>query len=114
MMNIVQYLRYELRFSFLAFCVQKSDGTCNTNFKRTKHKEEVMQALDHFVDSNASLLVREDRSCVLCRIISLCFAVFDVMPVSRSQINYQQRLKELRLELEKSDFFKTHEVKKKK
>ncbi|KAK2827418.1 hypothetical protein Q7C36_018344 [Tachysurus vachellii] len=61
--------------------IKKSDGSCNTNFKRTKYKEEVVQALDDFVDSNVLLLT-----------------------------NYQQRLKELRLVLEKSDFFKTHEV----
>ncbi|XP_060791895.1 inositol-trisphosphate 3-kinase C [Neoarius graeffei] len=61
--------------------IKKSDGTCNTNFKRTKYKEEVMQALDDFVDHNVSLLR-----------------------------NYQQRLKDLRLVLEKSEFFKTHEV----
>ncbi|XP_076836421.1 inositol-trisphosphate 3-kinase C [Brachyhypopomus gauderio] len=61
--------------------IKKSDGSCNTNFKKTKHKREVMQALEDFVDSNFSVL----RS-------------------------YQQRLKELRCVLEKSDFFKTHEV----
>ncbi|TTK94549.1 Inositol-trisphosphate 3-kinase C [Bagarius yarrelli] len=61
--------------------IKKSDGTCNTNFKRTKYKEEVAQVLNDFVDSNVMLM----RS-------------------------YQQRLKELRLILEKSDFFKTHEV----
>ncbi|XP_026995903.2 inositol-trisphosphate 3-kinase C isoform X2 [Tachysurus fulvidraco] len=61
--------------------IKKSDGSCNTNFKRTKYKEEVVQALDGFVDSSVLLLTR-----------------------------YQRRLKELRLELEKSDFFKTHEL----
>ncbi|KAI5625113.1 inositol-trisphosphate 3-kinase C [Silurus asotus] len=61
--------------------IKKSDGTCNTNFKRTKCKEEVMQALKDFVDSDVPLLR-----------------------------NYQQRLKELRLVLEKSEFFRTHEV----
>lgn len=61
--------------------IKKSDSTCNTNFKRTKYKEEVIQALDDFVDGNVSLLR-----------------------------HYQQRLKELRVMLEKSDFFKTHEV----
>uniref|UniRef100_A0A673JK81 Kinase n=1 Tax=Sinocyclocheilus rhinocerous TaxID=307959 RepID=A0A673JK81_9TELE len=57
------------------------DGTCNTNFKRTKYKDEVIQALEDFVDNNMLIL----RS-------------------------YQQRLKELRAVLEKSDFFKAHEV----
>ncbi|XP_072518539.1 inositol-trisphosphate 3-kinase C [Salminus brasiliensis] len=61
--------------------IKKSDGTCNTNFKRTKYKDEVMQALEDFVDHKMSVLK-----------------------------SYQQRLKELRLQLEKSDFFKTHEV----
>ncbi|XP_026862370.1 inositol-trisphosphate 3-kinase C isoform X2 [Electrophorus electricus] len=61
--------------------IKKSDGSCNTNFKKTKHKDEVMQALEDFVDSNISILT-----------------------------SYQKRLKELRCELEKSDFFKTHEV----
>ncbi|ROL47553.1 Inositol-trisphosphate 3-kinase C [Anabarilius grahami] len=61
--------------------IKKSDGTCNTNFKRTKYKDEVIQALEDFVDNNMLIL----RS-------------------------YQQRLKELRAVLEKSDFFKAHEV----
>lgn len=61
--------------------IKKSDGTCNTNFKRTKYKDEVMQALEDFVDHNLSVLK-----------------------------TYLQRLKELRAQLEKSDFFKTHEV----
>ncbi|XP_022531670.1 inositol-trisphosphate 3-kinase C [Astyanax mexicanus] len=61
--------------------IKKSDGTCNTNFKRTKDREEVMQALEDFVDHNLSVLK-----------------------------SYLQRLKELRVQLEKSDFFKAHEV----
>ncbi|XP_016133141.1 inositol-trisphosphate 3-kinase C-like [Sinocyclocheilus grahami] len=61
--------------------IKKSCGTCNTNFKRTKYKDEVIQALEDFVDNNMLIL----RS-------------------------YQQRLKELRAVLEKSDFFKAHEV----
>ncbi|XP_017573567.2 inositol-trisphosphate 3-kinase C [Pygocentrus nattereri] len=61
--------------------IKKSDGTCNTNFKRTKYKDQVMQALEDFVDHNMSVLK-----------------------------SYQQRLKELRLVLENSEFFKTHEV----
>ncbi|XP_059382267.1 inositol-trisphosphate 3-kinase C-like [Carassius carassius] len=61
--------------------IKKLDGTCNTNFKRTKYKDEVIQALEDFVDNNMLIL----RS-------------------------YQQRLKELRAVLEKSDFFKAHEV----
>ncbi|XP_026090687.1 inositol-trisphosphate 3-kinase C-like [Carassius auratus] len=68
----------------LGFCIEgikKLDGTCNTNFKRTKYKDEIIQALEDFVDNNMLIL----RS-------------------------YQQRLKELRAVLEKSDFFKAHEV----
>ncbi|XDV38672.1 hypothetical protein PO909_008025 [Leuciscus waleckii] len=61
--------------------IKKSDGTCNTNFKRTKYKDEVIQTLEDFVDNNMLIL----RS-------------------------YLQRLKELRGVLEKSDFFKAHEV----
>ncbi|XP_051537265.1 inositol-trisphosphate 3-kinase C-like [Myxocyprinus asiaticus] len=61
--------------------IKKSDGNCNTNFKRTKYKDEVIQALEDFVDNNMLIL----RS-------------------------YQQQLKELRVVLEKSDFFKAHEV----
>ncbi|XP_051960271.1 inositol-trisphosphate 3-kinase C-like [Xyrauchen texanus] len=61
--------------------IKKSGGTCNTNFKRTKYKDEVIQALEDFVDNNM-LILR----------------------------NYQQRLEELRVVLEKSDFFKAHEV----
>ncbi|XP_030637239.1 inositol-trisphosphate 3-kinase C isoform X2 [Chanos chanos] len=61
--------------------IKKVDGSCNTNFKKTRGKDEVMRVLEDFVDSDAIIL----RS-------------------------YHQRLKELRLVLEKSDFFKTHEV----
>ncbi|XP_065139080.1 inositol-trisphosphate 3-kinase Cb [Paramisgurnus dabryanus] len=61
--------------------IKKADGTCNTSFKKTKHKEQVMKALNDFVDGNTQLL----RS-------------------------YLQRLEELRNVLEVSDFFKTHEV----
>lgn len=43
----------------LMFCffLQKADGTCNTNFKKTKHKEQVMQALEDFVGGNTQILV---------------------------------------------------------
>jgi len=46
------------------FCLcseQKADGTCNTNFKKTKHREQVKQALVDFVDGNIQILV-----CVIC------------------------------------------------
>ncbi|KAM9539738.1 inositol-trisphosphate 3-kinase C-like isoform 1-T1 [Salvelinus alpinus] len=61
--------------------IKKADGVCNTNFKRTKSREEVMQALQDYVDCNA-LIVK----------------------------GYLRRLKELQLVLETSDFFRTHEV----
>ncbi|KAK9959132.1 hypothetical protein ABG768_011211 [Culter alburnus] len=61
--------------------IKKADGTCNTSFKKTKHKEQVMKALGDFVDGNTQLM----RS-------------------------YLQRLEELRSALETSEFFRTHEV----
>ncbi|KAM3912414.1 inositol-trisphosphate 3-kinase C [Leptodactylus fuscus] len=61
--------------------IKRADGTCNTNFKKTKHREQVMRALEDFVDGNKNILR-----------------------------NYLTRLKELRSELEKSEFFKQHEV----
>ncbi|XP_038162257.1 inositol-trisphosphate 3-kinase Cb [Cyprinodon tularosa] len=61
--------------------IKKGDGTCNTNFKKTKQREQVMKALEDFVDGNVQILKL-----------------------------YLQRLKELCSVLEKSHFFKTHEV----
>ncbi|XP_078516529.1 inositol-trisphosphate 3-kinase B-like [Lissotriton helveticus] len=61
--------------------IKKSDGTCNTNFKKTKQKQQVMNALEDFVDGNKNIFK-----------------------------SYVTRLKELRNALEKSDFFKSHEV----
>lgn len=61
--------------------IQKADGTCNTNFKKTKCKEQVVQALEDFVDNSVPILT-----------------------------SYQQRLKEMRHVLETSDFFRAHEV----
>lgn len=61
--------------------IKKADGTCNTNFKKTKHREQVMQALEDFVGGNTQILKL-----------------------------YLQRLEELRSVLEQSHFFKTHEV----
>ncbi|XP_075956531.1 inositol-trisphosphate 3-kinase Cb [Anarhichas minor] len=61
--------------------IKKADGTCNTNFKKTKHREQVMQALEDFVAGNTQILKL-----------------------------YLQRLKELRSVLEQSQFFRTHEV----
>ncbi|KAJ7995933.1 hypothetical protein DPEC_G00231840 [Dallia pectoralis] len=61
--------------------IKMADGVCNTNFKRTKSREQVMQALKDFVGPNARIMN-----------------------------GYLRRLKELRLVLESSDFFRTHEV----
>ncbi|XP_028652031.1 inositol-trisphosphate 3-kinase Cb isoform X1 [Erpetoichthys calabaricus] len=61
--------------------IRKADGSCNTSFKKTKHKEQVMRTLEDFVDGNHNILR-----------------------------NYLARLKELRSVLECSAFFKTHEV----
>ncbi|XP_075997034.1 inositol-trisphosphate 3-kinase Cb [Genypterus blacodes] len=61
--------------------IKKADGTCNTNFKKTKRREQVMQALGDFVDGDTQILKL-----------------------------YLQRLEELRSVLEKSTFFTTHEV----
>ncbi|CAK6963445.1 inositol-trisphosphate 3-kinase Cb [Scomber scombrus] len=61
--------------------IKKADGTCNTNFKKTKYKEQVMKALEDFVDGNTQILKL-----------------------------YLQRLEELRSALEQSHFFSTHEV----
>ncbi|KAK1785338.1 hypothetical protein P4O66_018717 [Electrophorus voltai] len=61
--------------------IKKADGTCNTNFKRTKHREQVMKALEDFVNGNSEILRR-----------------------------YRKRLEELRRVLEMSEFFRTHEV----
>ncbi|XP_073405363.1 inositol-trisphosphate 3-kinase C [Dendrobates tinctorius] len=61
--------------------IKRADGTCDTNFKKTKYREQVMRALEDFVEGNKNILR-----------------------------NYLTRLKELRIELEKSEFFKQHEV----
>ncbi|MGH0185732.1 UNVERIFIED_CONTAM: hypothetical protein FKN15_019144 [Acipenser sinensis] len=37
--------------------IKKADGTCNTNFKKTKHREQVQQAFEDFVEGNISVLV---------------------------------------------------------
>ncbi|XP_041949721.1 inositol-trisphosphate 3-kinase C isoform X1 [Alosa sapidissima] len=61
--------------------IQKANGTCNTNFKKTKCKEQVIQALEDFVDKS--------------------------IPILRS---YLKRLEDLRQVLENSAFFRSHEV----
>ncbi|KAM9112878.1 inositol-trisphosphate 3-kinase C-like [Pangshura tecta] len=61
--------------------IKKADGTCSTNFKKTRLPEQVVQALGDFVDGDRTILT-----------------------------NYLGGLKELRAALERSEFFKTHEV----
>ncbi|XP_049756250.1 inositol-trisphosphate 3-kinase C [Elephas maximus indicus] len=61
--------------------IKKADGTCNTNFKKTQELEQVTKVLEDFVDGDRGILRK-----------------------------YVARLEELREALEKSPFFKTHEV----
>ena len=37
--------------------LQKANGTCNTNFKKTKELEQVTKVLEDFVDGNRGILV---------------------------------------------------------
>ena len=37
--------------------LQKADGTCNTNFKKTQKLEQVTKVLEDFVDGNHTILV---------------------------------------------------------
>lgn len=37
--------------------LQKADGTCNTNFKKTQELEQVTKVLEDFVDRNRGILV---------------------------------------------------------
>uniref|UniRef100_A0A8C5E8Z5 Kinase n=1 Tax=Gouania willdenowi TaxID=441366 RepID=A0A8C5E8Z5_GOUWI len=60
---------------------RKANGECITNFKRTKSRDQVKEALSDFVESNTHIMW-----------------------------SYLTRLKQLRQVLEKSDFFRTHEV----
>ncbi|KAM6153665.1 inositol-trisphosphate 3-kinase C [Erethizon dorsatum] len=61
--------------------IKKADGTCNTNFKKTRALEQVTKVLEDFVDGDHGILRK-----------------------------YVARLEELRDALEDSPFFKTHEV----
>uniref|UniRef100_A0A4W4HMB3 Kinase n=1 Tax=Electrophorus electricus TaxID=8005 RepID=A0A4W4HMB3_ELEEL len=61
--------------------IKKEDGTVNRDFKKTKSREQVTEAFFDFVKGNLNILN-----------------------------SYLIRLKELRDTLEKSPFFKTHEV----
>ncbi|CAI5794479.1 inositol-trisphosphate 3-kinase C [Podarcis lilfordi] len=61
--------------------IKKANGTFNTSFKKTRQPEEVTQAFWDFVDGDKRVLA-----------------------------SYLERLQEVRLALEQSEFFKTHEV----
>lgn len=39
------------------FVLQKADGTCNTNFKKTQELEQVTKVMEDFVDGNHGILV---------------------------------------------------------
>ncbi|KAM9293890.1 inositol-trisphosphate 3-kinase A-like [Gastrophryne carolinensis] len=61
--------------------IKKGDGTCNTNFKTTKTREQIQKAFLEFIDGNKVILKK-----------------------------YLCRLQEIRNVVESSDFFKHHEV----
>ncbi|XP_029767273.1 inositol-trisphosphate 3-kinase A [Terrapene carolina triunguis] len=61
--------------------IKRADGTCNTNFKTTKTREQVFQVFMEFIEGNATILKK-----------------------------YLKRLHDIHLILESSDFFKRHEV----
>ncbi|CAB1421979.1 unnamed protein product [Pleuronectes platessa] len=60
---------------------RKANDECHTNFKQTKSREQVTEALSSFVESSAHIMW-----------------------------GYLRQLKQLRQVLEASDFFRTHEV----
>lgn len=39
--------------------LQKADGTCNTNFKKTQALEQVTKVLEDFVNGDVGILVSE-------------------------------------------------------
>ncbi|XP_078515750.1 inositol-trisphosphate 3-kinase A [Lissotriton helveticus] len=61
--------------------IKRADGTCNTHFKRTKTREQVLKVFIEFIEGNTAILEQ-----------------------------YITRLQEIRAVIEKSDFFKRHEV----
>nr|XP_056707858.1 inositol-trisphosphate 3-kinase A [Euleptes europaea] len=61
--------------------IKKADGTCNTNFKTTKTREQVLQVFVDFIKGDTAVLKK-----------------------------YLKRLYEIRSILESSEFFKRHEV----
>uniref|UniRef100_A0A8D0GAY4 Kinase n=1 Tax=Sphenodon punctatus TaxID=8508 RepID=A0A8D0GAY4_SPHPU len=61
--------------------IKRTDGSCNTNFKTTKTREQVFQVFMEFMEGNKTILKK-----------------------------YLQRLHEIHSVLDSSDFFKRHEV----
>ncbi|XP_006643125.2 inositol-trisphosphate 3-kinase A [Lepisosteus oculatus] len=61
--------------------IKKADGTCNTDFKKTRLKEDVSQVFIDFVEGNKNIIS-----------------------------SYLKKLEEIRRVLESSEFFKKHEV----
>ncbi|CAH2328430.1 inositol-trisphosphate 3-kinase A [Pelobates cultripes] len=61
--------------------IKKGDGTCNTNFKTTKTRDQIRKAFLEFIDGNKMILDQ-----------------------------YLCRLQEVRAVVESSEFFKRHEV----
>lgn len=54
-MSGIRRKRYDTLPSRLA--LQKANGICNTNFKKTKELEQVTKVLEDFVDGNRGILV---------------------------------------------------------
>ncbi|RXM93129.1 Inositol-trisphosphate 3-kinase A [Acipenser ruthenus] len=65
----------------LCVSLQKADGTCSTDFKRTKTQEQVTLVFRDFVEGNKRIME-----------------------------TYLAKLEEIRRVLESSEFFKSHEV----
>ncbi|XP_030070249.1 inositol-trisphosphate 3-kinase A [Microcaecilia unicolor] len=61
--------------------IKKADGSCNTNFKRTKTRQQVLKVFLEFIEGNQNILDK-----------------------------YLNRLQELRGIVESSEFFRRHEV----
>ncbi|KAK5857437.1 hypothetical protein PBY51_010685 [Eleginops maclovinus] len=61
--------------------IKKSDGTCHTDFKKTRSKQDVLQVFKDFVGGNPDIIT-----------------------------SYLSRLKEIQQALKTSEFFKQHEV----